>query len=50
MSYEQEALEYAAQCQFEADMVTVQSDNRFLIDLHQFRAELAAMEAGDCHG
>lgn len=38
--------EYAEECRFEADMVTVQSDSRFLIDLHRFRAGLAAMEAG----
>lgn len=38
--------EYAAECRFEADMVTVQGGSRFLIDLHRYRAELAAMEAG----
>lgn len=40
---------YAAQCQRESDMVTVQSDNQFLIDLHQFRAYLAAKEAEEDH-
>lgn len=45
MSHE-EALNYAEECQREFDMVTVQSDNQFLIDLHRFRAGLAAMEAG----
>lgn len=39
-----EAIEYAAECKREADLVTVQSDNRFLVDLHRFRAELAALE------
>lgn len=41
-----ENLEYAAECQRESDMVTVQGGSRFLIDLHRFRAELATMEAG----
>lgn len=36
--------EYAAECRFEADMLTVQSDNQFLRDLHAVRAELAANE------
>lgn len=39
-----EDADYASECQYEADMVTVQSDNQFLRDLHHYRAELAAME------
>lgn len=42
--------EYAEECRFEADMLTVQSDNQFLRDLHTVRAELAAMEAEAGHG
>lgn len=39
-----EAADYAKETRFEADMVTDQSDNQFLRDLHAVRAELAANE------
>lgn len=40
--------EYAAECEYEAGMVAVQSDNQFLKDLHLVRAWFARQEAN--HG
>lgn len=42
---DKESADYAIESRFEADMVTVQSDNQFLRDLHAVRAELARLEA-----
>ena len=42
-----EALDYAAECEFEAGLVAVQSDNQFLKDLHLVRAWFAQQEANN---